>query len=131
MSLTRCKKQPRRAHLPAIPAYDTPPGDDVRWPQWAAERPLEVLFSANADAQIAALSAARGGSADVRPALQQVLAADPRPVYRWRRQQQQGKAAEYDVDINGARARCRFEVDESVTVLSCEDAGGVLHPHKT
>lgn len=59
----------------------------------------------------------------LRRALVQTLAADPRPVYRWRREQKSGGAADYDVHVDGVEWRCRFELAspdadaERVTVL--------------
>lgn len=51
--------------------------------------------------------------------LGQCLAADPRPVYRWRKQQRDGGTAEYDINLDDVCARCRFEVDGvTITVLS-------------
>ena len=53
-------------------------------------------------------------AAQWRRALEQTLAADPRPLYRWRREQrgEAGASAEYDVAVDGIVARCRFERGE-------------------
>ena len=52
-------------------------------------------------------------AAAFRSALVQTLAADPRPLYRWRRERDQGAGgAEYDVVVDGVSVRCRFERNE-------------------
>ena len=56
----------------------------------------------------------------LRRMLMQSLEADPRPLYRWKRQQRaKGTAAEYDLHVDGLVARCRFEAEDDgpVSVL--------------
>ena len=104
---------------PYIAAYDSPSelGDP--------HAPLDVNVSDAAAEQLCSTDRGRApllaSPEELRAALVQTLAADPRPVYRWRRQQQAVDGDppwEYDVRLDGVRARCRFEADESVTVLS-------------
>lgn len=111
---------------PYIPSYDAPAPDDgpVRTAEWIDPPPLPVRLAPEAEA---ALEAAAGRSvsllrdaSSLRRALVQTLAADPRPLYRWRRERGTS-GAEYDVSIDGLCARCVFELGEDgsewVTVL--------------
>ena len=113
---------------PYLPSYDTPPvAEEVCVPSWVDPPPLPVRFTPEAEARLEAIAARRGhssgstrssggdgsgsgsilrGSSELRRAIEQTLAADPRPLYRWRRD---GDGAEYDVPIDGLVARCRFE----------------------
>lgn len=112
---------------PYIPSYDTPAASDgdVRTAGWVDPPPLPVNLSPEAEAALDA-AASRStsllrGRDQLRRALVQTLAADPRPLYRWRRERGQG-GAEYDVTLDGVCARCAFELSadgtsESVTVL--------------
>eukprot|EP00316_Scyphosphaera_apsteinii_P016526 CAMPEP_0119347710 /NCGR_PEP_ID=MMETSP1333-20130426/108667_1 /TAXON_ID=418940 /ORGANISM="Scyphosphaera apsteinii, Strain RCC1455" /LENGTH=190 /DNA_ID=CAMNT_0007360267 /DNA_START=427 /DNA_END=999 /DNA_ORIENTATION=+ len=123
---------------PYMPQYDAPPelaianaavmepgsSPPVRSTSWAAP-PLRVSLSVSAMAGLRDIVQNRkeGLMSDyesLEQALKQVLAADPRPLYRWRRQQQQRGSALYEIVVDGVRAQCRFEADESVLVLSCE-----------
>lgn len=65
-------------------------------------------------------------AAQLERVLGQCLAADPRPTYRWRKQQRDRVAAEYDLCVDRLCARCRFETDGSVTVLSVRPDGASL-----
>ena len=67
-------------------------------------------------------------AAALRRTLQQALFADPRPLYRWRREQKQTTSL-YTVTIDGLSARCLFEkIDgqsgptDVVTVMSIHRA---------
>jgi tRNA-Thr(GGU) m(6)t(6)A37 methyltransferase TsaA len=113
---------------PYLPYADTPSAGDVRVAEWVDPPPLhEVTFALEAEAALKETSAMAGAlTSDVeqlRRALVQTLAADPRPVYRWRREQKSGGAADYDVHVDGVEWRCRFELAspdadaERVTVL--------------
>lgn len=121
---------------PYLPAYDAPPaGEAARAAAWVedAQRPLEVAFAPAAAAALAdggALGAGRrllrGGA--LRRALAQALAADPRPLYRWRREAAAGGApAAYEAVLDGVRARCVFERGadgrERVTVVGVSEEG--------
>lgn len=129
---------------PYLPQYDMPrPGSgEVRTATWVdpepietitfapeAEEALEALRSGAINRGAAASSSLTADAAQFRRALVQTLAADPRPLYRWRREQQGGgKAAtgssgEYDITFDGLICRCRFgrkgdSGKESVLVLS-------------
>jgi len=93
----------------------------------ADQQALRVVVSDSARAGIRGLGLARGGliedEAQLERVLTQCLASDPRPVYRWRKQQREGGAAEYDLNLDSICARCRFEEDGSVTVVSVAAAG--------
>ena len=119
---------------PYIPSYDAPAADDgpAQTAEWIDPPPLPVLLAPEAEAALDA-AARRSASllcdaATLRRALVQTLAADPRPLYRWRRERGTG-GAEYDVSIDGLSARCAFELGddgaESVTVLRLTDLSGV------
>ena len=132
---------------PFIPTYDAAPALDgtATAAAWAADDSpaLRVSFTAAATAQLDAVrSAAVGASADAAPllrdatalrdALVQSIAADPRPLYRWRRQQaaadggapavdgagESSEGGEYDVRIDGVCARVRFIGDAEAEVLA-------------
>ncbi len=129
---------------PYIPAYDAPQPEDgaVRTAEWVNPPSLPVRFAPAAAAALAGGEAGDDGggelfapgrqrllpdAATLERLLVQALAADPRPLYRWRREQQgsaSGAAAEYELTLDGVRVRCRFEADEgggggeSVIVLS-------------
>ena len=77
------------------------------------------------------------GAEAFRRTLTQALAADPRPLYRWRRDQSNActtTSEPYSLDLDGVRVRCCFEraadglgarragggAEEVVTVLSIE-----------
>jgi len=130
---------------PYIAAYDAPcdgdehgggaqmreqKGETSRSADWAEPRPLCVAVSAPAGEQIRRLALRReprrfllADEESIRAAIVQCLAADPRPVYRWRRQQRRGEAAVYSIQLDGIRADCRFEPgDEGVTVVSVREA---------
>ena len=119
---------------PYIPSYDAPGADeDVRTAGWVDPPPLPVRLAPQAEADVEA-AVGRGATpllsdaASLRRALVQTLAADPRPLYRWRRERGAG-GAEYDVALDGHTARCRFELDtasgaESVCVLRFERERG-------
>lgn len=105
-----------------VPWYDAPPTtaqaggpvDEVRVPSWVPDgeqAPVEVVFAPEAEASLARLSHQILPDAEAfRRTLTQSLKADPRPLYRWKRQQRdQGSAAEYDLHVDGVVARCRFE----------------------
>ena len=118
---------------PYIPSYDTPAvelPEDVRTASWVDPPPLPVRLAPEVEA---ALEGAIGRSSSMlqdadqlRRALVQTLAADPRPLYRWRRERGAG-GAEYDIAFDGLCARCAFELGstgvESVTVLQLTAAG--------
>jgi tRNA-Thr(GGU) m(6)t(6)A37 methyltransferase TsaA len=96
------------------------------------KRPLKVLVTEAAREAIGMEMEGRrvaGREALVMDAAQwervlgQCLAADPRPTYRWRKQQREGVAAEYDLCVDSLCARCCFETDGSVTVLSVRPDG--------
>lgn len=124
---------------PYIPSYDVPRPETgpVRTAPWVDPPPLEsISFSPAAEDALSTLHGTASNSgltADVarfRRALVQTLAADPRPVYRWRREQSKGTSAgaggEYDLELDGIVCRCRFERDETsgderVLVLSLSD----------
>jgi len=95
---------------PYVPQYDAP-ADPVRVAPWvpAGASSLEVVFSPAASS---ALDTLRGtlldDNASLRRTLVQSLESDPRPVYRWRRERGAG-AAEYELQVDGIRAQCRFE----------------------
>ena len=119
---------------PYIPSYDAPGADeDVRTADWVDPPPLPVRLAPQAEADVEA-AVGRGATpllsdaASLCRALVQTLAADPRPLYRWRRERGAG-GAEYDVALDGHTARCRFELDtasgaESVCVLRFERERG-------
>ena len=116
---------------PYVPQYDSPQQREldpaVRTASWIDPPALPVRFSPTALDQLATVAAAAaaapppppGGKppplwlldADaLRRTLEQSLAADPRPLYRWRRESRDADArAEYDVVVDGVLARCRFE----------------------
>ena len=111
---------------PYIPSYDAPAeGDPVHTASWVDPPPLDVQFAPEAEAALDALdcTGALSDAAQLRRALVQTLAADPRPLYRWRRERGTG-GAEYDVAVAGVTARCAFELDaegvESVTIVRLE-----------
>lgn len=124
---------------PFVPYCDSPydasiRGDeqgDVYGAAWVSdERALRVTISPEATAQLAEMLPhlpARGnfGSvSELRDAITQCLQADPRPLYRWRRQKQAAGADEYSLVLGGVSIRCRFEADDaSVTVLSLGNGG--------
>jgi len=93
-----------------VPQYDAP-ADPVRVAPWvpAGASSLEVVFSPAASS---ALDTLRGtlldDNASLRRTLVQSLESDPRPVYRWRRERGAG-AAEYELQVDGITAQCRFE----------------------
>ena len=108
---------------PYLPSYDAPLPEHgpVRTASWTDPPPLHVRFVPEAEAALDrgthSLSAAQH-----RRLLQQTLAADPRPHYRWRRALEGDDSAEYDIVVDGWHVRCRFDVDsemdtEVVTVL--------------
>lgn len=105
---------------------DVAAATEVRSAAWvtaAHERPLRVRISAEAATQLAELqlptSCLFADASQLGDAITQCLEADPRPLYRWRRQQQTRQPDDYDLELGGVGVRCRFEADEaSVTVLS-------------
>ena len=134
---------------PYIPTYDAAPAATAA--AWAADDSpaLRVSFTAAAAAQLEAVrGAAASASADAAPllrnattlreALVQSIAADPRPLYRWRRQQAAAdggapavvddgesssdsvsdEGGEYDNRIDGVCARIRFIGDAEAEVLA-------------
>ena len=142
---------------PFIPAYDAAPALDgtAAAAAWASDDspPLRVSFSDAAAAQIETVRTAAANAAGsapllgdapaLRDAIVQSIAADPRPLYRWRRQQASGeqddcdgdgllgqppragvnkydsaRADEYDVRIDGVCARVRFDGDVAAEVRS-------------
>ena len=140
---------------PYIPSYDAPRPETgpVRTAAWVDPPSLETItFSAEAEEDLLALrgtgphAGLTADEAQFRRALEQTLAADPRPLYRWRREQSEttsadntitgggastrtgrgtggGAGGEYDVKLDGIICRCRFERDdtsgdERVVVLS-------------
>jgi tRNA-Thr(GGU) m(6)t(6)A37 methyltransferase TsaA len=106
---------------PYVPSYDMPaPDDPVRTAGWVNPPPLEVRFSPEADAELKSLLPSReetrsgatflmSDAARFRRALEQTLAADPRPLYRWRREKRGQDSAEYDLRLDGLLVRCRYE----------------------
>ena len=111
---------------PYIPSYDEPSGP-VRTPSWIDPPPLPVNLAPEAEAAIVD-AVGRSDSlvrdaAQLRRALVQTLAADPRPLYRWRRERGKG-GAEYSLSFDGLNVRCAFELDddgaESVRILSVD-----------
>jgi len=130
---------------PYIPAYDAPteaPQDGdataLRTASWVDPPGLPVRFSADATATLLSVANDRRtrrllpDAESLRRTLVQALAADPRPLYRWRRQQASEGPAEYDVAIDGVVARCRFERQhgeaggpgsDCVTVIALSAAG--------
>jgi len=106
---------------PYIPAYDAPPPSAgaaaVTTPSWIDPPPLSVRFTPQAEHDLCLVSGRSGSmlsDAQLRRALTQTLAADPRPLYRWRRERGVG-GAEYDVAIDGLRAHCSFELEQDGT----------------
>ena len=134
---------------PYLPQYDAPQTDSlqpIRTASWVDPPALgDIRFTPEAEAALKVRRRNEGGSgskgrgclttdeAQLKRALVQTLAADPRPVYRWRREQQAavegGEAAEYDLALDGCVARCRFargpEGAEYVEVLSLRSSGPV------
>lgn len=118
---------------PYLPQYDAPKsGVPICTAEWVDPPPLnEVVFTPEAEGVLEEFNGARAASrngrtlmndaAQLRRALVQTLAADPRPLYRWRREQDRGAAAdtEYDVSVDGLVWRCRFE--------RCDPAEDTLH----
>lgn len=103
---------------PYLPAYDAPGPAEARTAAWVEAEPLEVVFAPEAAAALerddSELGLGRRGllpsAASLRRALAQMLAADPRPLYRWRREARAAEGgAEYEVVLDGVRARCVFE----------------------
>lgn len=140
---------------PYIPAYDAPaPGADCTTATWIDPPPLPVRFTVEALAALDGLQRSRSASPSAEAgggarsphasrakstaplldldafqrALEQALAADPRPLYRWRRERaaRRGDAprgadgtaeedsgpaanAEYVLTIDGVVVRCQFE----------------------
>jgi len=115
---------------PYLPQYDAPqPGAPVSTAEWVDPPPLEdVSFAPEAEAALhetsrlraaRATTAAASGraatalmsdAAQLRRAIVQTLAADPRPMYRWKREQSGvSESADYDVSVDGVAWRCRFE----------------------
>ena len=118
---------------PYIPGYDAVSGL-CKTPEWTNPSPLRVCFDATALDAIDQLCAHREepgrllDAAALRRTLQQALSADPRPLYRWRREHKQTTSL-YTVTIDGLSARCRFEkIDglsgptDVVTVISIHHA---------
>ncbi|KAL1520065.1 hypothetical protein AB1Y20_023540 [Prymnesium parvum] len=123
---------------PYVPWYDAPrplageqpPLGGVRVPSWvpgAESLRLEVSFTSAAEEALSLHSNHNStrlleGEA-LKSTLRQSLEADPRPLYRWRRQQS-GKesVAEYELQVDGMLASCRFERNcdgsENVVVTS-------------
>ena len=115
---------------PYIPSYDRPDtrdapglgsadggdedGGQPRVAAWVDPPPLGVSLAPAASQWLASLAPSSGRllpDADaLRACLCECLAADPRPLYRWRRQRQ-GAEAEYVLCVDGIEARCRFAED--------------------
>ena len=103
----------------------------ARWvdPQAEAQATLKVALSD--EALLALESGVLTTGLSVLPdsdslcgAIQESLAADPRPLYRWRRQQAAGAvAAEYELRVDGVTACCRF-TSEGVAVVSLSPTTG-------
>eukprot|EP00965_Chrysotila_dentata_P243820 6205627-Pleurochrysis_carterae.AAC.1 len=97
----------------------------VRSPDWGMGDSIHVRLSSEASDQLRFIFEATGranclitSAAAFEAALVQCLAADPRPVYRWRRQQQQAGPAPYELNVDHIRVRCQFETDETVTGMT-------------
>lgn len=107
---------------PYIPAYDAPaPGSTCRTAHWVDPPSLPVRFTPEATAALERLRPAASKShtpglldaASLRSTLEQSLAADLRPLYRWRRDG--GDGAEYSVRVDGVRVLATI-CDAAVTV---------------
>ena len=91
---------------PYIPAYDAP-AEEARVADWVDPPPIDVVVSDGARADLQRL---RGdGAAALERTLVQTFAADPRPLYRWRRQRDAESAATYEVRVGGVRATAEFD----------------------
>ena len=92
---------------PYIPAYDAP-AEEARVADWVDPPPIDVVVSDGARADLQRL---RGDddAAALERTLVQTFAADPRPLYRWRRQRDAESAATYEVRVGGVRATAEFD----------------------
>ena len=104
---------------PYVPQYDSPlamPGglgeSSVRIAPWLEEvqtESLEVDFSPAANRALQDQKGALLCDSEVfRRTLVQCLESDPRPLYRWRRERT-ACSSDYQVQIDGIAAHCRFE----------------------
>lgn len=87
---------------------------EIRVPEWVPrldEGIVEVSFGPGAEESLRKLGGTliMDGEA-LRHSLVQSLRSDPRPLYRWKREQKvEGSLADYDIHVDGVVARCRFE----------------------
>ena len=96
---------------PYLPQYDAPLPEHgpVRTAAWVDPPPLRVRFDDAAEAALAK-GVHSEDAAQFRRLLEQTLAADPRPLYRYKRALDGGDdGGEYDIAVDGWVARCRFE----------------------
>ena len=96
---------------PASTDGDSEDGSQPRIAAWTDPPPLDVSLAPAAAQWLDSLAPSGERllpDADVLQAcLCECLSADPRPLYRWRRQRQ-GEEAEYVLCVDGIEARCRF-----------------------